>query len=36
MNKEDYGKAKASLLEYFGLDTYAMVKIQDKLYEVSK
>ena len=36
MNEEDYKKARASLLEYCGLDTYAMVKILDKLYEVSK
>ena len=34
MNKEDCEKAKASLLEYCGLDIYAMVKILEKLYEV--
>ena len=34
MNKDDYEKARASLLEYCGLDTYAMVKILEKLYEV--
>ena len=36
MNKDDYEKARASLLEYCGLDTYAMVKILEKLFEVVK
>ena len=34
MSEEEYKKARASLLEYCGLDTYAMVKILEKLYEV--
>lgn len=29
-------KARESLLEYCGLDTYAMVKILEKLHEVTK
>ena len=29
-------KARKDLLEYCGLDSYAMVRVFDKLYEVSK
>ena len=36
MSKEEYEKTRKSLLEYCGLDTYAMVKILEKLYEVTK
>ena len=36
MSKEEYEKARESLLEYCKLDTYAMVKVLEKLYEVAK
>ena len=36
MSKEEREKARKDLLEYCGLDTYAMVKVLEKLYEVSK
>ena len=35
MNKKERDEARDSLLEYCGLDTYAMVKVLEKLYEVS-
>ena len=34
MSKEDQEKARKDLLKYCELDTYAMVKVLEKLYEV--
>jgi len=36
MPAEDQKRVRANLLKYCGLDTYAMVKVLGKLYEVSK
>lgn len=36
MNSEDEAKARRALLKYYCLDTLAMVKVLEKLYEVAR